>query len=274
MGVRIRERFPGQWWIFVTHKSNRTAKPVGDQETALEAKKIIEQQLALGVFQFPKRQPPKPKEPPKPTIKEYWGTFKETYLKTAVAESTSSAYETDFKIHTLPALGDLRLDEVTQQHMEAFIADLVVNKKLAKPTIQKILRELKRMFNRAITHNIISKNPVVGLDPLLYSQAKYKHEKIEPLTVEEVPLFLEQVRENRYTKKHYALFLAAIHTGLRAGELAALEVQGRQEPLVQFHLLPDFLQGTLIKRYFSHTAVMTSPAREKRLLLSRENTCR
>jgi integrase len=223
MGVKIRERFPGQWWLFVTHKNNRTAKPAGDYETALEAKKIIEQQLALGVFQFPKREPAKPKEPPKPTIKEYWETFKETYLKTAVQESTASGYKTNFKIHVLPELGSLRLDEVTAQHMETFIADLVVNKKLAKPTIEKILRELKRMFNRAIKHEIIAKNPVEGLDVALYSQAKVKHEKIEPLTVEEVPIFLAVVQKNRHTKKHYALFLAAIHTGCRAGELAALE---------------------------------------------------
>ena len=50
MGVRIHERFPGQWWVYVNHKNNRTAKPVGDLETAQEAKRIIEQQLGLLTF--------------------------------------------------------------------------------------------------------------------------------------------------------------------------------------------------------------------------------
>ncbi len=48
MGVRIRERFPGRWWIYVNHKNQRTNRPVGDEETALEMKHIVEQQPALG----------------------------------------------------------------------------------------------------------------------------------------------------------------------------------------------------------------------------------
>ncbi len=221
MGVRIRERFPGQWWIFVTHKGNRTAKPVGDLETAQEAQRIISQQLALGLFQFPKREA-RHKEPPKPTVREYWEQFKETYLKTAVQESTANGYETNFKLHVLPGLGDLRLDEVTDQRMEEFVADLVVNKKFAKATIQKVLQQISGLFSRAIKHGHITRNPASRLGDL-YSQAPTKHEKIEPLTVEEVPLFLTAVQNDRYTKKHYSLFLMAIHTGLRAGELAALE---------------------------------------------------
>ena len=47
MGVRITERFPGQWWVYVTHKGKRSAKSAGDYKTALEAKRIIEQKLDL-----------------------------------------------------------------------------------------------------------------------------------------------------------------------------------------------------------------------------------
>jgi hypothetical protein len=71
----------------------------------------------------------------------------------------------------------------------------VINKKQAKPTIEKNLREMKRMYNRAIVHNIINGNPVARLDPALYSQEKTKHQKIEPLTVEVVPLFLAEVKK-------------------------------------------------------------------------------
>ena len=221
MGVKIRERFPGQWWVYVNHKGNRTAKPAGDYETALEAQRIIQQQLTLGMFQFPKREPRKPKDPPKPTVREYWEQFKESYLKTAVMGSTADGYETNFRLHILPKLGGLRIDEVTEQHMEDFIADLLVNKKFAKQTIQKVLQQVSGLYSRAIKHNLVARNPASRLGEL-YSQVPTKHEKIEPLTVEEVPLFLSQVQRDRHTKKHYALFLMAVHTGLRAGELAAL----------------------------------------------------
>jgi len=56
MCVKLKERFPGQWWLYICHKGNRTAKPVGEYEAALEAKRIIEGQLAFGMYQFPKKE--------------------------------------------------------------------------------------------------------------------------------------------------------------------------------------------------------------------------
>jgi integrase len=223
MGVKIRERAKGSgvWWVFVNHKGNRVAKLAGSYETAVSAKEFLEKQIAFGQYAPAKREP-RPQRELKPTIREYWQTFKETYLKTAVCESTASSYETNFKVHILPKLGELRLDEVKAEHMEQFVAYLMVERKLAKATIAIVLREFGRMFTRAIKHKLISDNPASSLGEL-YSQAPTRHEKIEPLTNEEVPIFLEAVRCDRGTKKHFALFLGAIHTGLRAGELLALE---------------------------------------------------
>jgi integrase len=131
--------------------------------------------------------------------------------------------------------------------MEEFIAELVAEKKLAKATIWTIVRELSKLCNHAIKHKLIRENPATGLGAL-YSQAPTRHEKIEPLTPEEVPLFLAAARapmpsETRKAKlsrngrvelasipgrrdwslQRYTLFLLAIHTGLRAGEQLALE---------------------------------------------------
>ncbi len=122
---------------FVSYKGERSSKLAGSLEVALEAKDFIEKQIAYGQYRPQKREQPKPKDPPKPTISEYYATFKETYLKTAVMESTASSFDSDFKNHILPKLGDLALDQVTEKHMEEFIADLVVKKKLAKATIKR-----------------------------------------------------------------------------------------------------------------------------------------
>jgi integrase len=95
-----------------------------------------------------------------------------------------------------------------------------VKRKLAKATIQTIIKELSKFFNHARKRKLIADNPASGLSQL-YSQAKAKHEIIEPLTREEVPLFLAAV--NEHASKHYALFFTAIHTGPRLGELAGLQ---------------------------------------------------
>ena len=79
---------------------------------------------------------------------------------------------------------------------------------------------MRLLFNRARAAGIIQDNPATGLSEF-YKQAPTRHEEIEPLTREEVPLFLQSA--SRYSAEHLALFLCAIHTGLRSGELAALQ---------------------------------------------------
>jgi integrase len=61
-----------------------------------------------------------------------------------------------------------------------------------------------------------------------FKQARVLHEKIEPLTADEVPLLLDATRKRDAKKRkgdpeYCPLFLCAIHTGMRAGELAGLQ---------------------------------------------------
>ena len=155
----------------------------------------------------------------------------------------------NFQTHILPALGNRRLDEVNHDRMEEFVSDLVkkvprIRKKktdsmedgeaapnttdqaktrtLAKATIQTVIKQLCKFFNHARKRKHITENPASGLSQL-YSQAPAKHDVIEPLTHEEVPLFLAAVETRKDSRQHYALFFTAIHTGLREGELAGLQ---------------------------------------------------
>jgi len=81
-------------------------------------------------------------------------------------------------------------------------------------------------LSHAIDDSHITFNPAVKLGRY-FKQARVVHEKIEPLTVDEVPTFLEKAieRDSKRRKGNpecYPLFLCAIHTGMRAGELAGL----------------------------------------------------
>jgi integrase len=55
----------------------------------------------------------------------------------------------------------------------------------------------------------------------IYKQAPVVHEEIQPLTHAEVPIFLEPARA--HFPEYFPLFLCAIHTGMRSGELAGLQ---------------------------------------------------
>lgn len=84
------------------------------------------------------------------------------------------------------------------------------------------------MFSHATEDEIIAANTTTGM-PKYFRQAHVMHEEIQPLTAEEVPVFLaaaqEHDKQKRYSDvpEYYALFLCALHTGMRAGELVGLQ---------------------------------------------------
>ena len=93
----------------------------------------------------------------------------------------------------------MRLDKITRERVEEFASSLV-GKKLAKDTI--------------------TENPATRLGEF-FRQAPTRHKEIEPLTKPEAIRFLEAVHQ--HSPQHFALFLCAIHTGLRSGESAGLQ---------------------------------------------------
>jgi integrase len=82
--------------------------------------------------------------------------------------------------------------------------------------------------HHAIEDKLIAYNPAAKLTKF-YKQAHLMHEMIEPLTSEEVSIFLAVAKaldsEKRYkdVPEYYPLFLCAIHTGMRAGELCGIQ---------------------------------------------------
>ena len=91
---------------------------------------------------------------------------------------------------------------------------------LAKTTIRITMSHLTCLLNSAIEDELILKNPTAKTSKL-YEQAPDRHGEIEPLTADEVRTFLKAAL--KHSPEHYAFFLAAIHTGLRLGELAGLK---------------------------------------------------
>jgi len=246
VGVTVREKIKGSgvWWVFVNHKRQRTSIKVGRRRAALKVGETIQAQLKLGFFPMQQEKAP--------TLQIWYQRFEKTYLASAVSASTADSYKYNFKNHVLPALGSKPLDQITRADMEVFVASLVVHKKLAKDTIATIVKELRKVLNHAREHRIISENPAAGLGKL-YSQAPTRHENIEPLNREEVPLFLKATQT--YSPEHYVLFLAALHSGLRQGEL-----MGMQWPDIDWN--GKFI---LVKRGIDRVHSMVVPTKNKKI---------
>ena len=121
MGVKVREKVKGSgaWWVFISHGGRRTSRKVGSEKAALEVAKKIEAKLTLGEAFL------KEKKPPVPKLEEYYQQFKTTYMEATLKRSTYITYESSFRVHILPQLGGLYLDQIDCQKVEGFISGLV-----------------------------------------------------------------------------------------------------------------------------------------------------
>lgn len=135
------------------------------------------------------------------------------YAKVSVKASTFRSYSDMFRLHLIPALGDLRLKRVTGAHIQSFIADKVSQGQLSPKTVGNMLVPLKEMFKHAIHWGYLRHDPTFAV-----KRPRVEHEEMDFLSPEEIRLFLEQVRAPFYT-----LFLTAVLTGMRRGELLAIK---------------------------------------------------
>jgi len=215
MGVTIREKIKdsGEWWVFINHKGRRTSRKVGDRKAAREAARKIQARLTLGEGAFRKDT-----KLPAPKLKDYFKRFEQNY-KGTLKPTSWECYEGALRIHILPELGKYRLDEITKSMMKKLVAKMVEEGR-AKDSIRLYVAALRVLYNQAIDDKVVSESPTKGLGKF-YRQAKRKHEDIDPLSEEESLLVLEKTLE--WEKKHYLLFLCALHTGMRSGELAGIQ---------------------------------------------------
>jgi len=89
----------------------------------------------------------------------------------------------------------------------------------APKTVQNLIRCLSSMLGHAVEDELISVN--VALKPGKFLPRISKRSNVNPLTREEVALFLAKVHER--APLYFPLFLCALRTGLRQGELIALQ---------------------------------------------------
>lgn len=241
MGVRIREKdkSSGVWWVFINYKGKRTSRQVGSRKAATKVKENIEARLKLGQDALPKEKPLGP------TLDAYWTGLEKTYLPSGLRQSTIDSYCRNFRKHILPEIGSVALDQLTREKIKTFVSALTqkrytrtlkvvtkdsngrklieiktIERALSRASIRIIVAELTAVLNHAKEDGLIAANPAGRLGKL-YRQAPIVHDEIQPLTHSEVPVFLGTARA--HFPEHFPLFLCAIHTGMRSGELAGFQ---------------------------------------------------
>jgi integrase len=127
--------------------------------------------------------------------------------------NTHRSYEQVLRLHILPALGKLPLAELTPAHVKSAYES--ISKKASPSMAARSHTTLRAMLNFGREEHAIESSP---LDRMKRSAPRHRRERVESLAEKQVAALLKAAKGTRLE----ALFVLAITTGMRQGELFAL----------------------------------------------------
>jgi integrase len=148
------------------------------------------------------------------TVGEYLNGWLRDSVRGTVKETTYANYSYITRVHISPALGRVKLKSLTPAHVRGFYTQKA-HTNLAAATVKKMHVVLRRALSQAVSDGLIPRNAADGVKP---PRASAPGEEIRPLNSEECSAFLEA----SWGERLEALYVLAVHCGLREGELLAL----------------------------------------------------
>jgi integrase len=144
------------------------------------------------------------------------GAFLTSWLKNSVRgsvrKSTYDRHESLCRVHLIPALGRKKLKTLGASDVAGFYRSRL-DSGCSAASVHKMHETLHKALKQAVRWGYMTKNPADDVDvPRVHT------EEVHPLSRDEARMFLKVVRGDRLE----ALYMVALHTGLRQGELLAL----------------------------------------------------
>jgi len=147
------------------------------------------------------------------TVKEWGDEWMRVYKIPVIRPNTKRHYIHILNMHIFPEIGTMYLDEVKQIHVKNLI-NMLDKKGYQWETQNKVRILILDMFNIAIENDYALKNPAKGV-----RLAKNKPNDRTVLTAEQQEDFFECSAGTFYNN----LFIVAVNSGLRPGEICALD---------------------------------------------------
>src|SRR5215216_3755115 len=134
-------------------------------------------------------------------------------IKDTVRQRTWERYEQIVRVHLKPTLGRLKLKSLTPTHLRGLYREKL-DAGASNRTVQYIHATLRKALQDAVSDELIPRNVADGIKAPTPTK-----KEINPLTPEQARIFLEAIRDDPLE----ALYVLAIHRGLRQGELLGLK---------------------------------------------------
>ena len=213
MSVKVKQH-KGKWWLFIDYRGKRKAKLVGTSKRAAEtAAEKIQAKIALGQFEI------KEEKPNTPTLNDYAKQWLDTYAAVHCKPATHNRYSRDYNLHVAPVFGAKLLTAITRQDVKQLIADKRQSG-LAWKSVLNIIIPLRTMLNHAVEDGLLVANPATRVGRF-NKRPTEPREDLNPFTRDELRIFLDTARQ--HFPHAYPFFLTLARTGLRLGEIVALQ---------------------------------------------------
>jgi len=243
MGARVRFH-RGAFWVFINHRGQRRSQRIGTGESgklaAREVAKRIAAKLALGESLDTGQEIP--------TFDAYSATWLARVRQTC-KHDTYQNYEGAVRYELRPAFQGLTLDQITRARVRD-LATALLAKGHAVKTCQNLLRTLSACCGHAVEDGLLTVNPALRPGKLLPKVSSRR--AVHPLTREEIALLLTTAQQR--APRYYPAILTACRTGVRLGELLALQ-------WADLNLAGRYLE---VRRNFTHGQLTTPKNGESR----------
>ncbi|MFA5462301.1 MAG: tyrosine-type recombinase/integrase [Sulfurimonas sp.] len=217
--LEVRSSGAKSYYVRTSVDGKRVAKKIGDAKVmdiksarvkAMKLKRAIEEQKDILIGKSTKEK--------KKTSVLTLGAFYDEYYLPHIKKHIKS-YETNisiFKNHLLPKYKNTPMDEISKASIMKLHSDMVVKKKLAPATANKVLIFLSSAFNIAIDLEIegVSENPTKGIKEYKLNNAKERY-----ITKEEANRLLEAINSTEQNIHLKYIIPMLILTGARRGEV-------------------------------------------------------
>src|SRR5215204_835717 len=147
------------------------------------------------------------------TLGNYLDRWINDSVRDTVRQRTWERYEQIVRVHIKPALGKVKLKNITPTHARALYREKL-DTGLAPRTVNYIHTTLSKALKDAVADGLITRNPASSV-----KAPRPQKIELRPLSSEQAKVFLEAVRGDRFE----AAFVVALHCGLRAGEILGLK---------------------------------------------------
>ena len=146
---------------------------------------------------------------------EYVERWLLTSAKGSVRESTYESYRKQVERYVVPAVGRVKLKRLSAMQIQGMYRAML-DRSLYPRTVQYTHAVLHRALGQAVRWGLIPRNVSEDVD-----RPRLRREEIRPLNRSQARLLLETARESG--DRFEALYVLALHTGMRPGELLGLK---------------------------------------------------